>query len=362
MSIRIVITVLFGWLLTSASAQTKKTLQQADSLLLANYPKNEPGVAVAMISGGHIVFSKGYGLASLETRQPIDPKTVFNIASLTKEFTATAIRKLAAEGKLRLEDTIGRYISGLAPAIGSQVTIKAMLSHGSGMTDHYGFVDTTGIKHATDADVLAAVKKTDSLYFSPGTAFRYSNTAYCLLALVVEKVTGQSFAGYMQQALLLPAGMKHSFVWQPGSQLNPAATGYDLSENKTWVPSGPQENRFFSTEGDGGLYTNTEDYAQWFEHTIRRQPIAIQQPITAKPHMGYGFGWFIDERDKPVSIYHSGSNGGFRSYVFAQPDAGFMLVLFSNRADKDIEQTAFGLLKLVLSAKKDLVPIQYLTN
>lgn len=317
------------------------------------------------MSRGKTVFKKGYGLASLETAEKVGSGTVFNIASLTKQFTAMAIRQLVAENKCTLEDSIGKFLPNLPHQIGSQVQLRHLLSHGSGIPDHYTKANTQGRKHANDRDVLAAVRESDSLLFTPGTRFRYSNTAFCLLSLVIEKISGTPYPVYLQQKVLQPAGMQKSYIWQPGLQGKKMATGYDhpneAGDSLQWIPSGPDQHIFFSTEGDGGLCTTVDDYVKWMQYWQTRLPLpVIQNDISGRA--GYGSGWFIDKGAGSTRYYHSGSNGGFRSYCFLVPGEEFGLVLFSNRSDRNIEALAAALLNILRPEAPPLYPIQALTN
>ncbi|MFT4022545.1 MAG: serine hydrolase domain-containing protein [Flavihumibacter sp.] len=335
-------------------------LKKIDQYLQGSYPAGEPGLAIGIVSDGSLLYKKGYGLASLLPAEKLTPASLLNIASLTKQFTGMAIRKLAAAAKLSLSDTIGSYLPGLSPAIGSHVTIEQLLSHQSGIPDHYSYVEAGTLTHAYDEQVLAAVKKMDSLQSAPGTVYHYSNTAFCLLGMIIEKVTGKPYADFLKKEVLLPAGMSHSFIWREDRPLPATASGYD-KDNGIFKRSGPDENVFFTTEADGGLYTSIDDYLHWVQYIGRQLP-PPQFAITSEPGLHYGYGWFIVEKAGLHCYLHSGSNGGFRSYVIVLPEQDFSLALFSNRADKDIEQQAQAVFSLLFPGLPALPAIQALTN
>ena len=335
---------------TAQTVPAKNTLKQVDALLQKHYRSNEPGAAVMIINNGKLVYKKCYGITSLQHKVAITPKTGFNIGSITKQFTALAILQLVQNNRLSLSDPVSKYLPGINHVVTNRVTIRHLLTHTSGIIDHYAYTDTTQGKHARDKDVLKAVEKTDSLYFVPGSDYRYSNTAYCLLALIIEKVSDLSYADYIKKNIFGPLKMKHSVVLNPGEPIPARATGYRWdAANRVFIRSDREENFFFSTQGDGGIYASLNDYAKWLKALENGQLISpalmkeareIQCMIDPESRLGYGYGWFIRYKETSPVVYHTGSNGGFRSVVYTQPEKGYALVLFSNRSGIDLEQLA----------------------
>ena len=329
--------------------------RQIDSLLRTFYRNDEPGASIAVLKNGRL-FKYNYGLMDLDSREKIRSTTHFNIGSITKQFTATAILQLVEQKKLALDDKIGNFFPGLNKKIGQAVSVRQLLTHSSDIIDHYDYADKN-LKHAHDSDVLAAISNIDSTYFPPGTAYRYSNAAYCLLALIIEKLSGSSYSDYLTKNIFQPLKMSKTIIWNENKKLLPIATGYEYDTASTgFKKSGPDENVFFSTEGDGGIYTSIDDYLKWFEglqsakiisETSVRKARSSQFPINRASHLNYGYGWFIDESSDPVKVYHSGSNGGFRTFSFSIPSQNILIVVFSNRTGIDLE-------KLVLEINKIL--------
>ncbi len=329
---------------------------QIDSLLKTIYREDEPGVSIAILQNQKPVFKRNYGLENIESKEKISSSTAFNIGSLTKQFTAAAILQLAEKKKLFLDDKIGKFFPDLNKKIGSTITVQQLLTHSSGIIDHYNYADNTLI-HAHSKDVFAAIKNIDSTYFRKGSRFRYSNTAYCLLALIVEKSSGISYSAYMKKNIFQPLKMSHTTVWNEREKITGEATGYeDDSASNSFIKSGPDENIFFSTEGDGGIYTSIDDYLKWFEalqsgKIISRSDVqkarSSQFPIDKEKQLNYGYGWFIDKSSSPYKVYHSGSNGGFRTFSFTIPTENLIIVIFSNRTGVNLE-------KLVLEINKIL--------
>jgi CubicO group peptidase (beta-lactamase class C family) len=243
--------------------------------------------------------------------------------------------------------------------VADKVTIKDLLTHSSGIMDHYEFVNTKNMKHAHNADVLNTVKNIDSVYFEPGTNYRYSNTAYCLLGLIIEKASGMHYAEYLKKNIFQLLGMKNTFVWNEKQKISGEAKGYSHNDSaNSFQLSGADENIFFSTEADGGIYTSVDDYLKWInalmaDKILSKKNIEMARAshftINAEKKLSYGYGWFVDESAAPTKVYHSGSNGGFRTFSFLIPEEEYAVVIFSNRDDINLE-------KLILEINKILRP------
>lgn len=319
-----------------------------DSLLKTIYTNDAPGVSIAVVQRGSPVFKRSYGIANLETKINLDSTTNFNIASLTKQFTALAILQLVDRKKLSLDDPLSKFFPEFNKRVAEGVTVEELLTHSSGIIDHYDLSDTKNMKHAHINDVLDAIKNTDSSYFIPGSHYRYSNTAYNLLALIIQKISGMSYAEYLQKNIFAPLQMDRTAVWNELLKIKNEASGYEFDKTtNNFKESGARENIFFSTEGDGGIYTSIDDYLKWFEglqsaricsETLIRQARSPQFPVDKNNHLSYGFGWFVDQAVAPDRVFHSGSNGGFRAYSYSIPSKNFLIVIFSNRDDIDLEE------------------------
>ncbi len=342
------ITFWLASLLYAAPVFCQQPVKEIDALLKTSYKDNEPGAFVTITVNHTLVFKKGYGVASTQTNEKITSSTNFNIGSITKQFTAFCIVQLAAKKQLSLQDKLIQYFPDFNPVTGNAITIRQLLTHSSGIIDHYNFTDTGIIKHATDKDVLQAVKKIDSTYFAPGTQYRYSNTAYCLLAMIIEKVSGMPYHLYLKKNIFTPLSMHHSEVLQIGKPIYRQAIGYDHQNNSApFSRLDANEAIFFSTEGDGGIYTSADDYLRWLKFLHQsssanketvRQCLSAQYPVDAANKLSYGYGWFISEKDSAKAVYHTGSNGGFRAIVFTIPSQRYTISIFSNRTGVDLEK------------------------
>jgi len=335
------------FLLLSVSVDLHAQVASArlDSLLSSIYRSGAPGAAIGVINDGRVVFKKGYGVADLGSKAPVSPSTNFNICSMTKQFTAYAILQLQRGGKLSLDDKLSRFFPDLAPRVANDLTVRRLLTHSSGIVDHYEHVDKSKFTEFWDRDVLAAIRDVDSLYFPAGTKYRYSNTAFCLLSLIIEKVSGESYPAYVRDHIFRPLAMKRSDVIHPNFTIAERALGYEADKD-TFRIADAKESLFFSTMGDGGVYTSIDDYLRWItaiqqnglpEPELIGKAQSPQFPIDTARGLSYGFGWFVAGTGGSRLVYHTGSNGGFRTIVVLKPSAKYAVVIFSNRTGVDLE-------------------------
>ena len=346
--------------------------KKIDSLLKTIYKDSLPGISIGILYQGQSIFNKGYGVNNMQTKHKLDASSNFNICSLTKQFTAVAIFQLKEKKLLSFNDKISRFFPDMNKKVADVITVQELLTHTSGLIDHYDHTNTINMHHAHDSDVYNAIKNLDSTYFIPGTKFRYSNTAYCLLALMIEKLSGLSYNDYMVQNIFKPAGMNNTIVWNENAAISNQVTGYSYdSSTSSFIKSGADEHMFFSTEGDGGIYTSAYDYEQWFmalqngklcSKDLINKARSIQHLIDTAHTTGYGYGWFVDEHQPVKKVYHSGDNGGFKTYSFTIPSENFMIVIFSNRDDINIENIVQQIVKLLLPAYQTFTPVEVLTS
>ena len=316
-----------------------------DSLMSATYSKDKPGAAIAIVEEGKVVFKKGYGIADLDSKTSITSSTNFNIASMTKQFTAYCILLLQDQGKLSLDDKLIKFFPDFAPKVAGAITIRNLLTHNSGIVDHYDHVDKAQYTEFSDKDILPAIRSIDTVYFPAGAKYRYSNTAYCLLSLIIEKVSGRPFPEFVQDNIYKPLKMDHSDVIRHGGEVSNRAIGYE-QENDSFKIADAQQSLFFSTMGDGGIYTSIDDYLKWLMAvqsgealipSLEKEARSPQFSVDSEKGLSYGFGWFIAGAGEDKLIYHPGSNGGFRTIVLTKPSRNYSVVIFSNRSDIDLD-------------------------
>ena len=334
---------ILNFIFISSFSQSVET--RIDSLMNSIYKPDVPGAIIAIRQYKKIIFEKAYGLADIISKKQITADDNFNIGSLTKQFTAYALLTLLNEGKFSMNDSIGKFFK-LPPPL-AVIPIRQLLNHSSGIPDHYAFTDTNKIKHATDQDVLIALQKADSLYFPSGTHYRYSNTAYCLLGLLIEKLSGSSYPVFLQSRVFGPLGIKDAHVFQMSAPISRRVIGYEAMKNGEFKKSDSEESIFFSTEADGGIYISMNNYMKWCEavesgiFSTTPQILAAwtgQTSVDTLGNLWYGYGWFVHQPPgAPKIIYHTGFNGGFRTVVYMIPSLHYCISIFSNRSDIDLE-------------------------
>jgi CubicO group peptidase (beta-lactamase class C family) len=324
-----------------ADAATTHRVSAADAkaidALFAPYAgRDVPGAAVLVMHGGRIAFSRGYGLADLETRRPVTDRTNFRLASLTKAFTAVAILRLVEDGALRLDDHVADILPDF-PAYGRAIRIRHLLSHTSGLQAYQEFIPASQSRPLTDRDVLTLIRRTDSLLFPPGTAFRYGDSGYAILALVVEAVSRQPFARFLDKQVFARAGMKSTLAWEPGRREVPnRAVGYVAAPNGFRVSD---HNLTSAVLGDGGVYSSVRDLAAWDRALDAHRLISasLQHLAWAPTTLSngaptrYGFGWYLERDGAEPYVFHRGETSGFSNFIVKYPHRRLTVAVLTNR-------------------------------
>ncbi len=317
---------------------TYKTLEaQVDQLFAEWNQPDSPGAALAITRDGEVTYKKGYGMANLEYDIPITTTTIFDIASVSKQFAAFAIATLAHEGKLSLDDDIRVYLSDV-PDFGHTITIRHLLHHTSGLRDWVqslviagvGMDDVISFKH-----ILKMARHQKALNFEPGAAYLYSNTGYNLLAEIVEGVTGNSFREWTDTNIFKPLAMTDSHFHDDYEMiLKNRAYSYQAVEN------GGFKHAINNTTalGSSSLYSTVEDLAKWilnYDNTRIGEQTVIEQMhqrgvLNNGEQISYAFGLNIGEYRGVKTVGHSGSWRGFRSHLMRFPDQNFGVVILCN--------------------------------
>src|SRR5438067_793182 len=224
--------------------------------LMTRYVGLVPGASVIVIHRGEIALRRSYGLAEVEREVRVTPKTNFRLASVSKQFTAAAIEQLVERGKLSYDDPITKSLPSL-PSYARAITIRHLLTHTSGLIDYEDLIPATATKQIHDDDVLRLIEQTDHTYFAPGTSYRYGNSGYVLLGLIVAKVSGRSFASYLKHEIFEPLSMHDTLAYEEGkSTIANRAYGYAHEKDK-FVRR--DQSITSATLGDGGIYSSADD-------------------------------------------------------------------------------------------------------
>lgn len=298
-----------------------------------------PGASVIVIRDGRVIFRSAYGMADLERRIPATTHTDYRLASMTKQFTAMAIMLLAADGRLRYDQPVREILPEL-PLAAAPVTIRHLLNHTSGVLDYEDLIPDTQTVQVHDRDVLALLAAHDSVYFPGGTHYRYSNSGYCLLALVVERVSGMPFARFLRERIFAKLGMAGTVAHQDGVDTVPRrAYGYTPDSGRFRASD---QSVTSATLGDGGVYTSVEDLVAWdralSSATLVDQAtlqLATTPPVLQNDSTQYGFGWFVDNYRGVPRWRHTGETSGFRNAIQRYPDRRFTVIVLTNRNGGD---------------------------
>jgi CubicO group peptidase (beta-lactamase class C family) len=349
-----------------------------DDMLRRKWEKPDgPGSEVAVLQDGKIKFISGYGFSDIDRRTRINEQTVFNLASVSKQFTAMAIMKLVEQGKLKLEETLPLLMPEFrAFNATQQITVRHLLTHTSGLPDYlatfgdHGQLLTRGFE-PTNQDVINELSKKRRLIFKPGTDHRYSNSGYVVLAEIVRRRSGMPFAAFLQRSFFAPLGMTHTFVKDKVSQVFPnQARAYEKNRQGFMdVTTSPVDAIY----GDGNVFSTICDLATWLEalleifregrpamnnpvvgrdqskHVIRQDTLkqifsqVVVEKDGKKSTFNYGFGWRVlqnadvaGSNDPTIeAVLHTGDWRGVRTFIGIIPNRGNGLIgiLLSNNGD-----------------------------
>jgi CubicO group peptidase (beta-lactamase class C family) len=309
---------------------------------VAEYVKAEmerqhiPGLALLVTRDGKVVRSEGFGLANVELQVPVKPETIFQSGSVGKQFTATAVMMLVEVGKIGLNDPLTKYFPE-APPSWKNVTVRELLSHTGGFGDYPK--DFNFRKDWTEPQLLKLVESIP-LAYPPGTKWEYSNLGYLTLGILIHRVSGEFYGDFLRQRIFQPLGMQATRIISEADIVPNRAAGYRLVKgelkNQEWVA--PAMN----TTADGSLYFSIVDLSRWdaalYEGKLLKRssfdlmwtPVKLKNGQSNKA--GYGFGWFIEERNGHRCIHHDGSWQGFETAIDRYVDDRLSVVALTNLA------------------------------
>lgn len=386
--------------------------EKMDSLLSTRFHDDEPGACIIAVHGDSIIYKKCIGLAVLDVKEeemaeddsvatpkrkkalkPITENTLFNLASVSKQFSAIALLYLQQEGDLSLRDEVTAYYPQFKSPKFKDITLAQLLSHTSGIPDtrprtpeqweqykqHFDtpFESVEDYKKFNDfKESIRYMEVLDSLAFEPGTRFEYQNPTYQLVEGIVEKVTGEKFDTWMTEHVFKPAGMTNTYYFTPELKVKNMAHGYvpdgfttlngdrfnkskRHSTLKNWVENDYGEASFFATKADGGIYTTPMDFVKW-DYALQHNLVVKKRTLkkahrayiqTDIPRTCYGYGFYLEHWvDRPQKIYHTGDNGGFLIFEGRFPELDLFYLVFANRPDWEREYTIEEMDKIFMKA------------
>ncbi|OJJ22087.1 hypothetical protein BKI52_08595 [marine bacterium AO1-C] len=338
----------------TAYCQTdQKQIQRIDSLFDLWNTSGHPGGAIMVIKDNKIICSKAYGLANIELDISNSPHILFNIGSISKQFTAIGIAILEAQKKLSFDDDIRKHLPEL-PDFGETITIQHLLNHTSGLRDMHGLLGLAGWRRndlETNEDVYRVIKNQKTLNFKPGEEFLYCNTGYVLLAKVIEHIDKLPFHDWMKKHVFDPLRMKNTYVESGSHRVAPnKAISYDSKQGfKRVMP-------YWGYTGAGNMYSTIGDLALWvtgFGTSPKKNILPFQKLLTVTPLnngviTGYAFGVRVGKHLGKKVIQHGGAVGGFRSIVRIYPEEQLTIIMLSNFSGSNILSKSNKIAKMIL--------------
>jgi CubicO group peptidase (beta-lactamase class C family) len=350
-------------------AASPKHQEQIDHIFRELKSDSAPGAAIVVIKNGEVVFERGYGVADLRSHRRIGAHTNFRLASCTKQFTATAVMLLVHDGKLHYEDRLADIFPDF-PAHGKSITIRNLLNHTSGLLDYEDLMSKPepgtppeDVPQTKDAGVLELLKQQTTTKFPPGTKWDYSNSGFAVLAMVVERVSGQPFGDFLHARMFAPLNMTQTVAYEKGKNVVANRAYGHTHDGGAW--HGQDQSPTSAVLGDGGVYSSLDDLAKWdralTHHTLLSEaemkpaitPVKVADGSVQEPDgtpAAYGFGWFLNPyRDHP-RMWHYGETVGFRTTIQRFVEDKLTIIVLCNRDDVVPANLALQVANLFLSA------------
>jgi CubicO group peptidase (beta-lactamase class C family) len=333
-----------------------RSFQAVDAVFAPWDTPQTPGVALAILHDGEIIYTHGYGMAHMEYAVPITAQSIFHIASISKHFTVYAILQLAQEGKLSLTDDIRTYLPEM-PVYSAPIQIQHLIHHTSGLRDQWDLLELAGWRDddlKTNADVLHLARRQKDLNFLPGDRHLYCNTGYTLMTLIVERLTGKSLRAYTDEIIFKPLDMTKTHFHDNYTEIVPGrAFAYHPKDGGGYFNSIP----VYDTVGATGLFTTVEDLARWnfYLEGLRNKQDALfaEMQCPGKLNNGeeipYGGGLLLgDYRGLPF-IGHSGADAGYRSDFIWFPEQCFSVIILGNSSELNTRTLSLQIADVLLA-------------
>jgi len=332
--------------------------QQVDALFSEVDSKSSPGAAIAILHNGEIVYSQGYGAASLEYPIPITSETIFHVASVSKQFTAFSVLLLAEQDKLSLDDDVNKYIPEF-PDFNEKITIRHLIHHTSGLRDQWELLAMAGWRLddvITREHILKMLEHQRELNFAPGDEYLYSNMGYSVLAEIVERVSGTSFKEWTTENIFKPLGMKNTHFQDDHRHIVPGRA-------YSYQPDGKGGYRKsvlnYANVGATSLFTTVEDLALWMKNfddvTVGNEQIIKQMHRRGRlndgEQIGYAYAMQVNDYRGTRIVGHSGADAGFRSYAGRFPEHNFAVIILSNYSQMSPQRIAYSIADIYLGDK-----------
>ncbi len=363
--------------LTCVSLHAGRPTARLNALLDTWKLKNAPGMAAVLVRDGRIEYRKTFGFADLDARTPITPDTQFLLASLTKQFTAMAIMILVERHKLRLDDTLATLCPEF-PGYARTITIRHLLNHTAGLTQYQellvGKIDEESYFRSskspaaahefTAAEALHALSRQEKLRFPPGERFEYSDSAYVVLAQIIERITGKRYAEFLKETIFDPLGMNDTMVVDERKQKVPRmALAYAMRNGRWQDITYSPENSIY---GEDGIYSTVNDLYKWdqalyTERLVSRSTLEmaftpglandgkeIVTDLLPLPN-SYGFGWVISSVQGEKDVEHPGGWAGYATYILRVPSRRVTAIVLTNASNDDVPDLARQMVEISMN-------------
>ena len=338
-SVLILIILVFSSATVSAQIvhPTAGALAELDQRIHAHMDKNNiPGCLVAVASRGEIIHLKTYGMANVELSVPVTDSTVFEIGSISKQFTSAAVMLLVQETKLGLDDPIHKYLPYL-PSEWLGVTVRQLMTHTSGIPDYEEIRSYDVYRFRLTPEEVIRIAHSRPMDFAPGTGRYYSNTGYFLLSMIVERIEGHPLGQVLESRIFAPLGMTQTRFADPEVIIPHRASGYWVNKAGELINRNPTETS--STLGAGGILSSVYDLAKWDEALYGNQLLSAKSKTSMwtpallpnGENTGYGFGWRVSPYKGLTSQSHGGQVAGFVANFSRFPEQQAAIIVFLNR-------------------------------
>ncbi len=333
--------------------------KRADQLFYAYNEEGVPGGVVGVIQYGEVVFSKAYGMANLSHDIPYQANTPTNIGSVSKQFTAFAILLLEQQGMLSLDDDVRKHIPEL-PDLGQVVTLHNMLNHTNGFREVYNLMPMTGWKGEDmlrREEIIELLKRQEELQNAPGEEYNYNNSAFILLAEIVERISGQNFPEFMEANVFAPMGMNSSLVRANPSVIIPGASQGYVADSTGYHEAGD----LYAAYGAGGIYTTVDDFSKWMSNFSKPlvgglelvNRLVTVDTLNNGDTMSYALGIGVDEFRGLKYYSHGGADIAHRAFLIYFPEIDAGVVAMSNNAGFNSTGIAYEMAELYFGDSMD---------
>lgn len=357
----LIVILMVATAISSSSATLDRTqlAKDIDALLDSNFAADKPGAAVIVLSGGKVIYTAARGMADLELQVPLTADMVFRIGSITKQFTAAAIMLLVEEGEISVTDEITHFFPDY-PTQGASISVEHLLTHTSGIrsyTDMPGWMDTK-IVTPMSVETLVDGFKNEPMDFQPGTEFRYNNSGYILLGGIIETVSGQTYAEFIQQRIFDPLQMDNSYYGEHAAIIPNRVAGYGGTIDE------PKNARYLSMTqpyAAGSLLSTVADLGKWNTALFAGKVVSKESLISMTTNYklsdgsfsGYGYGLVPDDLRGHKSVAHGGGIFGFVTHGMCLPDDDVYVAVLCNSTALNPSSTA---IKIAAMAAGDPFP------